>query len=230
MMTLVPKVSVVLPVLSRPRNLNRAIASVLKQGLSELELIVVDAAGSDAGVSAAVAAFSASDARVHYLKSESSDAATATALGIRTARAPWIAFQRDGDEWLLDRLGQQLACAEQHGGQCHLVAGRLLQYMPVALTQMVYWRTSPSGVLDAGEAGTDLNSLLQTALIRRSAIGSELAFDVQGSMPQGLDWCRRLIGQGNAVAIPGCSAVTYVSSGIRKPNRLVEWFSEALKR
>lgn len=226
------KVSVILPVLVPPQNLNRAIASVLKQSVRDLELIVVGTTNSGYGVEAAVAEFSASDSRVQYVRSESTDPSQAFALGLSMASTPWMAFQRDGDEWLLDRLAKQLACAEQQGEHCYLVAGRLLQYMPVARTHMRYWHTAPdSGRLDHAAEISDFSTLLQAALIRRSAlVATGATFDPQSSAPENFEWCRRLIAQGGAAAIPYCVAVTYVSSGITKPNAYIEWFRQALKR
>lgn len=230
-MSAVPKVSVVLPVHAPSQELNRSIASVLKQGLSELELIVVDGPDSGFGVEATVARFAESDSRLRYLRSESAGRTAVVAAGLQATQAPWIAFQKDGDEWLLDRLAQQLAYAARQGEDCYLIAGRLLQYMPVARTRMRYWPTSAdSGRLALNEDINDFAAFMQTALIRREAIQAVSDFDPQGSGPEGFDWCRRLLEQGRVAAAPTCVAVTYLSSGIEKPHPAIEWLRQALKR
>lgn len=227
-----PKVSVILTVPRAPQNLKRAIASVLKQSMSDLELIVVGTANSGYGAEEIVAEFSGADSRVRYARSESDDPAQASALALNMASAPWVAFQRDGDEWLLGRLASQLAYAGRQGDHCYIVVGRLLQYMPVARTHMRYWHAAAdSGRLDQAMEISDFPVLLQAALIRRSAlVNTGAMFDPQGSAPENFEWCRRVIAQGGAAASNDCVAVTYVSSGIKKPNHYIELFRQALKR
>lgn len=232
MMNAIPRVSVILPITTAPQNLNRAIASVLKQNMPELELIVVATENSGYGVEEAVAGFAATDLRVQFVRSESTDPVRASVLGLSMARAPWLAFQRDGDEWLVDRLSRQLAGAEKQGDNCYLITGRLLQYMPVAKTHMRYWRTAAdSERLDPAVEIPDFPALLQATLIRRSAlVTTGAAFDPQGIAPENFEWIRRLIAQGCAAAIPSSVAVTYVSSGITMPNPLTQWFRDTFNR
>lgn len=101
-----PVVSVVLPTHNRASVLGRAMRSVLAQTLRDIELIVVDD-GSRDNTSDVVASFD--DDRVVFIRREHcAGAAAARNIGINAARAEWIAFQDSDDEWLLDKLSQQL--------------------------------------------------------------------------------------------------------------------------
>ena len=224
-----PKVSVILPLSERPVNLQRAVSSVLRQNMADLELLVVDA-GNDAGIRSVVESCAAGDPRVRYLRSHGG-ASQACATGLQAARAPWVALQRDGDEWLLDRLVRQLDCAAKHGEDCQMIAGRLLQYMPVARTRMRDWRMpTGGGRLTLNEDTADVAALLQSAMIRRAALEGVGAFDPQAHAAQDSEWCRQLLGRGAAVAAHACVTVTYVSSGIELPNPTLEWLRKAVKR
>jgi GT2 family glycosyltransferase len=103
----VPAVSVVLPAYNRAATIGRAIASVLAQNLSDLELIVVDDGSAD-GTVAAVRAIA--DPRLRLVALEANaGAAAARNRGIAEARAPWVAFQDSDDEWLPAKLEKQMA-------------------------------------------------------------------------------------------------------------------------
>ena len=102
-------VSVVLPTFNRSRTLARAMRSVLGQGYSNLELIVVDDGSTD-DTAGLVASFS--DPRIRYEKLERNQGASAARnRGLELARGEFIAFQDSDDEWLADKLERQVASA-----------------------------------------------------------------------------------------------------------------------
>ena len=102
-----PRVSVVIPTHNRAGLVVRAIRCVLEQTMSDLELIVVDDA-STADTAAAVVRID--DPRLQFVQlAKNGGQAHATNVGIARARAEWVAFLDDDDEWLPDKLAAQLA-------------------------------------------------------------------------------------------------------------------------
>jgi glycosyltransferase involved in cell wall biosynthesis len=105
-----PRVSVILTTRARPHLVGRALRSALAQTLRELEVrVVID--GPDGATSAAVT--DADDERVHVETLPASRGhAGALNAGIASARAPWVAFLDDDDEWMPEKLERQLRAAE----------------------------------------------------------------------------------------------------------------------
>jgi|YelNatPaOPRAMG01_1025707.scaffolds.fasta_scaffold74401_2 glycosyltransferase involved in cell wall biosynthesis len=102
-----PLVSVIIPAYNAEKTIRNAIDSVLRQTISDLEVIVVDDASTD-GTAPAVEAIP--DRRVRLLKSACNlRQAAARNLGLRHARGKWVAFLDADDEWVPDRLEYLLA-------------------------------------------------------------------------------------------------------------------------
>jgi len=106
-----PRVSVVIPTYNRAALVTRAIESVLAQTYGDLELIVVDDASSDTTPDAVVRF---DDRRLRYvLLPKNGGQWHAENVGIARARGEWVAFLDDDDEYVPDKLEQQLARAER---------------------------------------------------------------------------------------------------------------------
>lgn len=102
-----PLVSVVIPVHNREDTIKRAIDSVLHQSYSNLELIIVDDGSTDYTLDI-VRKYSDTRIRViELLKCGGANAARNK--GISCARGEYIAFQDSDDEWLENKLEQQIA-------------------------------------------------------------------------------------------------------------------------
>jgi glycosyltransferase involved in cell wall biosynthesis len=100
------KISVIIPVFNRRREVLRAIASVLVQTLQPDEILVVDDASTD-GTADAVAALQ--DRRIKLLRHmQNRGAAAARNTGIEAAEGSWIAFLDSDDEWDARKLTLQL--------------------------------------------------------------------------------------------------------------------------
>jgi glycosyltransferase involved in cell wall biosynthesis len=103
---MMPQVSVIIPTCNRAELLPRAIRSVLSQSFADFELLVVDD-GSDVGNGAIVESFA--DARIVYTRHPfRRGGAAARNTGIARARAEYVAFLDDDDEWLPDKLARQV--------------------------------------------------------------------------------------------------------------------------
>jgi glycosyltransferase involved in cell wall biosynthesis len=106
-----PAVSVVIASRNYGRYLAGAIQSVLRQTWHDLEVVVIDDGSTD-DTPAVVQPFRA-DPRVHYHRTDGLGQSRAKNLGIQLSQAPLIAFLDGDDEWLPNKLEQQLPLFHQ---------------------------------------------------------------------------------------------------------------------
>ncbi|MDA1087046.1 MAG: glycosyltransferase [Verrucomicrobia bacterium] len=93
--------SVVIPAYNARRTIERAIRSILKQTVSDLEVIVIENGSTD-GTHEIVETID--DPRVILVRKEEKGLAAARNTGIQRARNDWIAFLDADDEWLPHHL------------------------------------------------------------------------------------------------------------------------------
>lgn len=99
-----PIVSVIVPVFNSAATLARALESALAQTLTEIEIIVVDDASTDASLAVA-RAIAAKDARVSVIAlAENGGKARAMNLATRSARGFWVAVLDADDRYRPERL------------------------------------------------------------------------------------------------------------------------------
>ena len=100
------QVSVIIPTFNRCATLPRSINSVLRQTMSDLEIIVVDDGSRD---NTETWIHSIKDPRVRYYKlSENRGPARARNVGISCSRGELLAFLDSDDEWMEDKLAKQV--------------------------------------------------------------------------------------------------------------------------
>jgi len=100
-------VSVIIPTYGTPLFLNKAIESVLRQSLKNIEIIVVDDndPNTEGRLETEKVMESFSDERLHYIKHEKNlNGAVARNTGISHATGQYIAFLDSDDEYHLERL------------------------------------------------------------------------------------------------------------------------------
>jgi glycosyltransferase involved in cell wall biosynthesis len=124
-----PIVTVVIPTCNRPELLRRAITSVLGQTLHNIEVIVV-INGPDAVTWEAIHPWLAKEPRLQLHQIPEAGASLARNAGVDKARSPWIALLDDDDEWMPEKLVQQLAWAEKSPYALPIVGCRLLVRTP----------------------------------------------------------------------------------------------------
>jgi len=101
-----PTVSVVIATCKRTQQLPKALDSVLNQTFADFEILVVDDASSREPASV-VASYH--DARLRYFRqSQNQSVAAARNRGLREARASYVAFLDDHDEWFPKKLEMQV--------------------------------------------------------------------------------------------------------------------------
>ena len=123
-MTGVPGVSVVIPTYQRPDLVLRAVRSALGQTLTDLEVIVV-VDGRDVATCQALDSLQDLRVRIHVPDRHLGNA-DARNTGVALARAPWVAFLDDDDEWLPTKLECQFDVAERASAARPVVACRLV--------------------------------------------------------------------------------------------------------
>lgn len=108
-----PLVSVVMPCYKAVNTLRTSVEGVLNQRMRDLELLLLVDGDAD-GTLALARQLAAVDARVRLIYSPLNRGVIRMRnLGIRLARAPWIAFCDADDWWLPEKLEKQLLLAQQ---------------------------------------------------------------------------------------------------------------------
>jgi glycosyltransferase involved in cell wall biosynthesis len=111
-----PKVSVIIPTYKRPKYLRRAIDSVLSQSYKNIELIVVDDnnSGDKYRIETENLMNDYNDKRIQYIKHEKNkNGSAARNTGIKYSQGEYIAFLDDDDEFLSDKIENQVIKMEQ---------------------------------------------------------------------------------------------------------------------
>lgn len=102
-MSILPRVSVVIPLYNHERYIRDALSSVLFQTLSPHEIIVIDDGSTDASL-AVVAEIAATDPRIIYWRQDNQDAPQTINNGIRSATGDIIAVLNSDDTYAPERL------------------------------------------------------------------------------------------------------------------------------
>lgn len=122
-----PTVSVIIPTYNREHLIGRAIQSVLNQTYQDFEIIVVDDASTD-NTQEVVKSFN--DLRIRYIRHEKNRGGSAARnTGIRAARGEYIAFLDSDDEWLPEKLAEQIRVFHQDP-ECGVVYTDILVVYP----------------------------------------------------------------------------------------------------
>ncbi|KAE8764889.1 glycosyltransferase family 2 protein [Georgenia thermotolerans] len=179
-----PAVSVVIPSYNRSATIVPAIASVLRQTFTDLEVLVVDDGSTDDTVAQAERL---PDPRLRVLRSTANAGVSAARnRGVEHARGAWVAFQDSDDEWLPTKLEKQLArlgtagpdhvgaycgmlvvgALEEHGGRTEV------RYVPEPETRLVEGDILPT-LLRTSTVST------QTMVVRRRDLLRVGGFDEQ---------------------------------------------------
>ena len=99
-------VSVIIPTFNRSKTIGRVIKSCFSQSHQEIEIIIVDDCSSD-NTAEIVEGFK--DSRIRYLlHNNNSGPAAAKNTGLHNMRGEFVAFLDSDDEWLPNKISQQL--------------------------------------------------------------------------------------------------------------------------
>lgn len=144
-----PRVSVAIAAYNAASHIERAIASVQAQTVTDWEIIVIDDASSDDTVQV-IRRLQDSDDRIRVFPSDRNGGpSVARNRAIAEARGQWIAVLDSDDAWLPGRLARLLAVAEAEG--CDVVADNYIRFDDAAQREAgaVLPETEGVTVLDA---------------------------------------------------------------------------------
>lgn len=124
---MLPKISVIMPVLNGEKYLNQAIESILNQTFTDFELIVVDDGSTDQ-TPEILRAYAELDDRARIVTNpENKGIGYSRNRGVATSRGEYIA-NLDADDWSMpERFDKQVNFLNQHpeisvlGTACHIV-------------------------------------------------------------------------------------------------------------
>ncbi|MEW6566561.1 MAG: glycosyltransferase [Chloroflexota bacterium] len=108
-----PALSVLMPCYNAAATLDEAVASILSQTLSDLELVAVDDGSSD-GTLEKLQVWADRDERVRVVQQEHGGIIAALNAGLAACRAPLVARMDADDRSYPERLARQAAYLEQH--------------------------------------------------------------------------------------------------------------------
>ncbi len=217
-----PLVSVVIPTYNRRNTIVRAVESALGQTYPELEVIVVDDAGTD-GTGELMKRYAKAE-NFRYVKlPQNAGGGGARNKGIALARGEYVAFLDSDDEWLPEKIEKQMAIAGKYPS-----AGVVFCQM-----ERIYDGSSTvfPGSIDENGFKNFFTVLIRenkvgtpTAVVKKSLLDRVEGFDVR--LPRLQDWDLflrlSLITEFAMVDEPLCRVYMQEDSISRKPGALLE--------
>lgn len=185
-----PTVTVVIPTFNRPQFLLRAIQSVRQQTFTNFEIVVVmdglDPASRDA-------IEQLHEPRLRYFElPEKVGGAEARNVGVRSANGTWIALLDDDDEWLPNKLEQQLVPVQSSQNDGILVTSRYICHASGS-ADVVRPRRLPKPGEPISEFMFDYLCYFQTSTFLCSkSLYLRVPFDSNLSFFQDIDWFLRV--------------------------------------
>ena len=98
------KISVIIPTFNRKKTLGRAIQSVSDQSLSPFEILIIDDGSNDGTKEWIKESFQ----DIKYIYQDNQGVSSARNKGIKYAYGDWVAFLDSDDEWLPNKLYEQV--------------------------------------------------------------------------------------------------------------------------
>jgi glycosyltransferase involved in cell wall biosynthesis len=194
-----PRVTVVTPTWNRVAVLGQAMESVRAQTVQDYEHVVVDDGSTD-GTEAFVRERYGDDPRVRYLRQEHCGVSAARNLGIREARAPWLALLDSDDVWRPTCLETQLRHAAARPdadlvvGDCDCVGKRSAG----ELTYMSFPRWLPPDTIENLCRGAWAQP---TGMLVRTDVAREIPFDETLARVEDTDFLFRYVLSGRKMVL-----------------------------
>ena len=104
------KISVIIPTFNRKKTLERAIQSVMNQSLSPFEILIIDDGSNDGTEEWIKENFQ----NIKYIYQNNHGVSSARNIGIENAYGDWVAFLDSDDEWLPNKLNEQVKAIESN--------------------------------------------------------------------------------------------------------------------
>ena len=104
------KISVIIPTYNRKKTLARAIQSVINQSLSSFEILIIDDGSNDGSEEWVKENFQ----NIKYIYQNNRGVSSARNIGIENANGDWVAFLDSDDEWLPNKLHEQVKAIDSN--------------------------------------------------------------------------------------------------------------------
>ena len=104
------KISVIIPTYNRKKTLARAIQSVMNQSLSPFEILIIDDGSNDGTEEWVKENFQ----NIKYIYQNNHGVSSARNIGIENAYGDWVAFLDSDDEWLPNKLYEQVKAIDSN--------------------------------------------------------------------------------------------------------------------
>ena len=104
------KISVIIPTYNRKKTLARAIQSVINQSLSPFEILIIDDGSNDGTEEWVKENFQ----NIKYIYQNNRGVSSARNIGIENAYGDWVAFLDSDDEWLPNKLFEQVKSVQSN--------------------------------------------------------------------------------------------------------------------
>ena len=104
------KISVIIPTFNRKKTLERAIQSVIDQSLSPFEILIIDDGSNDGTEQWVKENFQ----NIKYIYQNNHGVSSARNTGIENAHGDWVAFLDSDDEWLPNKLYEQVKAIDSN--------------------------------------------------------------------------------------------------------------------
>lgn len=171
----VPLVSAIIPTHNRAAMLSKAIRSVLQQSHANLEVIVVDDASNDTTTEVVK---QINEPRVRYIRHERNRGGSASRnTGIQAAQGEYIAFLDDDDEWVADKIKEQITIIEGFDAVTCTSLPEHVEHKHLPLVTTIELNDLLEGKYTYGGTGI---------LLAKTDILKEIQFDE--SLPRYQDW------------------------------------------
>jgi glycosyltransferase involved in cell wall biosynthesis len=193
-----PVVSVVIPAWNVAEFIGGAVASVLAQTWSSVELIVVNDGSPDTPSLDRVLARHAEDPRLRVLAQPNRGPSGARNTGVLAARGEWIAFLDGDDWWEPEFLARQMEYLDAHP-ECDLVYCDARLFGDSPLAGRTFMETTPSEGDVTIEALSALRCNVPTSCVvaRRSALIDAGLFDEAFRRTEDFDLWWRMLARGS---------------------------------
>ncbi len=210
-------ISIIIPVHNRRELLGRAVSSVLHQTFPDFEIIVVDDASTDNSTSV-LADFPSE--RITVIRHEAQlGPAAARNTGIRAAKGKYITFLDSDDEWLPDKLRQQLDFMTDPLTQCEVCCTAYFLRKRGFRTEIEInpgFGDAARGLLWGCSLGP--GSTMMTTRICFDRVG---LFDERFQRLEDWDWMLRCVNHYKIYTLPLLLARVYSSPGTADPHHVL---------
>lgn len=227
-----PKISAIITTWNRVPMLERAIKSVLAQTFRDIELLVLDNGSSD-NTGDVVRGYEKKDKRIRYIRHAPNSISWARNLGIKEARGEFIGFLDDDDEWLPDKLADEMKAFEGDSEKkIGLVYGAYVHINQATGKTFETIYPKFSGATDVyGYAISHRDTLTGSAsnpLLRKSAILAVGGYDENIKTGEDYEMFLRLARRYLFAGIPKPVLKIYVHEGYRLSYRLEDYLHTEL--